>query len=139
MTHRDSPVGHHRPSATGDPPVSGGACRVVAAEVRLSRRLGRISAFSAISQSRCLNLHRMDPKRRVAAHQSAHAQQSTTAQQSTGRQLFNKVPEVTSYFWIIKILATTVGETIADYLTATLGFSLNNASITVGALHHPPP
>ncbi|MGC1208848.1 MAG: hypothetical protein WA880_12915 [Ornithinimicrobium sp.] len=70
----------------------------------------------------------MDTTRRIAAHQS------TTAQQTSTRQLFNKVPEVTLYFWIIKILATTVGETIADYLTATLGFSLNNASITVGAL-----
>ncbi|MGB3762635.1 MAG: hypothetical protein WA966_05375, partial [Ornithinimicrobium sp.] len=56
------------------------------------------------------------------------------APQSTTRQLLNKVPEVTVYFWVIKILATTVGETIADYLTATLGFSLNNASITVGAM-----
>ncbi len=53
---------------------------------------------------------------------------------ATGRSLLSKVPEVTLYFWIIKILATTVGETIADYLTATLGFSLNSASITVGAL-----
>ena len=29
---------------------------------------------------------------------------------------FNKVPEVTSFFWAIKIMATTVGETGADYL-----------------------
>ncbi len=48
--------------------------------------------------------------------------------------LLNKVPEITIYFWVIKILATTVGETIADFLTETLGFSLNSASITVGAL-----
>ena len=33
-----------------------------------------------------------------------------------GRLLLNKVPEVTVYFWIIKILATTVGETAADFL-----------------------
>ncbi len=58
----------------------------------------------------------------------------SAAPQSTARVLLNKVPEVTLYFWIIKILATTVGETIADYLTATLGFSLNSASITVGGL-----
>ena len=31
------------------------------------------------------------------------------------RQMLNKVPEVTLYFWIIKIMATTVGETAADY------------------------
>ena len=32
------------------------------------------------------------------------------------RTMLNKVPEVTLYFWIIKILCTTVGETAADYL-----------------------
>ena len=32
------------------------------------------------------------------------------------KQMLNKVPEVTLYFWIIKILCTTVGETAADYL-----------------------
>lgn len=34
---------------------------------------------------------------------------------SRGRQMLNKVPEVTIFFWIIKILATTVGETAADF------------------------
>jgi uncharacterized membrane-anchored protein len=38
--------------------------------------------------------------------------------------MLNKVPEVTLYFWVIKILATTVGETAADYLNDTLGFGL---------------
>jgi uncharacterized membrane-anchored protein len=33
-----------------------------------------------------------------------------------GRQMLNKVPEVTIYFWVIKILCTTVGETASDYL-----------------------
>jgi len=28
--------------------------------------------------------------------------------------MLNKVPEVTLFFWIIKIMATTVGETAAD-------------------------
>ncbi|GAA1502215.1 hypothetical protein GCM10009827_013400 [Dactylosporangium maewongense] len=32
------------------------------------------------------------------------------------RRTANKVPEVTVYFWIIKVLATTVGETAADLL-----------------------
>ncbi|MGV8972888.1 MAG: hypothetical protein ACOH10_11245 [Rhodoglobus sp.] len=49
-------------------------------------------------------------------------------------RVLNKVPEVTLYFWIIKILATTVGETIADWLTATLGMSLDTAGLVVGAL-----
>ena len=36
-----------------------------------------------------------------------------------GRTMLNKVPEVTIFFWIIKILATTVGETAADNLATT--------------------
>ena len=35
--------------------------------------------------------------------------------------MLNKVPEVTLYFWIIKILCTTVGETAADFLNTNLG------------------
>lgn len=35
--------------------------------------------------------------------------------------LVNKVPEATVVFWIIKILATTVGETGADYLAVNAG------------------
>ncbi len=49
-------------------------------------------------------------------------------------QMLNKVPEVTLYFWIIKILCTTVGETAADYLNETLGFGLTNTTYVVGAL-----
>jgi hypothetical protein len=35
---------------------------------------------------------------------------------SKTRQLLNKVPEVTIYFWIIKCLCTTIGETMSDNL-----------------------
>ncbi len=35
--------------------------------------------------------------------------------------LLNKVPEVTLAFWTIKVLATTVGETGADYLAVHMG------------------
>ncbi len=37
--------------------------------------------------------------------------------------MLSKVPEVTLWFWIIKVLATTVGETFADYLNVTLGLA----------------
>ena len=47
--------------------------------------------------------------------------------------MLNKVPEVTLYFWVIKILCTTVGETFADYLNDTLGFGLNNTAILMTA------
>jgi uncharacterized membrane-anchored protein len=33
--------------------------------------------------------------------------------------LLNKVPEVTLYFWVIKCLCTTIGETFSDNLTAS--------------------
>ena len=37
------------------------------------------------------------------------------------REMLNKVPEVTLAFWVIKIMATTVGETGADYLAVHVG------------------
>lgn len=40
------------------------------------------------------------------------------------REMLNKVPEVTIWFWIIKVLATTVGETAADFMSDTLGLGL---------------
>ena len=43
--------------------------------------------------------------------------------------LLNKVPEVTIFFWIIKILCTTVGETFADYVNSTLGFGLTTTTV----------
>jgi uncharacterized membrane-anchored protein len=42
------------------------------------------------------------------------------------RELLNKVPEITMWFWIIKVLATTVGETAADFLSSTLNLGLTN-------------
>ncbi|MET8179314.1 hypothetical protein [Streptomyces sp. NPDC005336] len=53
---------------------------------------------------------------------------------SRHRQMLNKVPEVTVYFWIIKVLCTTVGETAADYLNDTLGFGLTNTTYVMSAL-----
>ncbi len=48
--------------------------------------------------------------------------------------MLNKVPEITLYFWIIKILCTTVGETFADFINNTLGFGLHNTTIVMGIL-----
>src|SRR3954466_8960381 len=58
-------------------------------------------------------------------------QPSTTS--STGRWMLNKVPEITVFFWIIKILCTTVGESFADYINETLGFGLTNTTIVFSA------
>ncbi len=49
-------------------------------------------------------------------------------------KLLNKVPEVALVFWIIKIMATTIGETAADYLNFNLGLGLVGTSVVVGAL-----
>ena len=50
------------------------------------------------------------------------------------KRMLNKVPEVTIYFWIIKVLCTTVGETAADYLNETVHFGLTGTSLVMGAL-----
>jgi uncharacterized membrane-anchored protein len=47
--------------------------------------------------------------------------------------MLNKVPEVTVFFWIIKILCTTVGESFADYVNETLGFGLTNTTLVFSA------
>ncbi|MEI6689684.1 MAG: hypothetical protein WCN97_10055 [Thermoleophilia bacterium] len=52
----------------------------------------------------------------------------------SARQLLSKVPEITLWFWIIKVLATTVGETFADYLNVTLGWGLSKTTYVMGAL-----
>ena len=49
--------------------------------------------------------------------------------QTIDRTVLNKVPLVTLFFWIIKILATTVGETGADFLNFNLGFGLTKTSL----------
>jgi uncharacterized membrane-anchored protein len=54
--------------------------------------------------------------------------------QSLGRRMLNKVPEVTLYFWLIKVLCTTVGETAADYLNTNLGFGLTGTTYVTGAV-----
>ncbi len=52
----------------------------------------------------------------------------------TTRQMLNKVPAVTLYFWVIKIMATTVGETAADFLNFNLHMGLTKTSIIMGVL-----
>jgi uncharacterized membrane-anchored protein len=45
---------------------------------------------------------------------------------ATARKMLNKVPEITLFFWIIKVLCTTVGETAADNLDQSLNLGLTN-------------
>ena len=48
--------------------------------------------------------------------------------------MLSKVPEVTMYFWIIKVLATTVGETAADYLNEKFNLGLTHTTYIASAL-----
>ncbi|MET8636291.1 hypothetical protein [Streptomyces sp. NPDC004680] len=47
---------------------------------------------------------------------------------------YNKVPEVTVYFWLIKVLCTTVGETAADLLNSNAGLGLTGVSVLMSGL-----
>jgi uncharacterized membrane-anchored protein len=50
------------------------------------------------------------------------------------KKILNRVPEVTGSFWIIKVLATTVGETLADYLSVNLKLGLSVTSYVMSAV-----
>ncbi|MFG2652042.1 hypothetical protein [Streptomyces sp. NPDC048436] len=50
------------------------------------------------------------------------------------RARWNKVPEVIAYFWVIKVLCTTVGETAADLLNENLGLGLTKVSLLMSVL-----
>ncbi len=50
------------------------------------------------------------------------------------KQMLNKVPAITLYFWFIKVLCTTIGETAADYLNETLHLGLTGTSVVMSAL-----
>ncbi len=50
------------------------------------------------------------------------------------KKLLSRVPEITIYFWIVKILSTTVGESAADFLAETLNLGLTGTSYIMGGL-----
>ena len=50
------------------------------------------------------------------------------------RAKLSKVPAVTLYFWIIKVLCTTVGETFADFINGRLGDNLNTTTAVMSVL-----
>ncbi|MEV0398503.1 hypothetical protein [Actinoallomurus sp. NPDC050550] len=53
---------------------------------------------------------------------------TTEARTRSGRLMLNKVPEVTIWFWVIKVLCTTVGESFADWINTQLGVGLVNTA-----------
>lgn len=54
--------------------------------------------------------------------------------QPTVDSLPNRVPEVTVAFWLIKLVAVTMGETAADYLAVNLGLGLTVTSLIMTAI-----
>jgi len=66
--------------------------------------------------------------------QSARSGLREHANPTNAKKMLNKVPEVTLYFWIIKILATTVGETAADFLATNLNLGLTNTTYVMSGL-----
>lgn len=54
------------------------------------------------------------------------------ANQNKSKILLSKVPEVTIFFWIIKILCTTVGETFSDFISVNLGLGLILTTVIMG-------
>jgi uncharacterized membrane-anchored protein len=59
---------------------------------------------------------------------------SASNARSVARNVFSKVPEVTLYFWVIKVLCTTVGETFADLLNTNFDLGLTNLTLIMGSL-----
>ena len=47
---------------------------------------------------------------------------------------YNRVPKVTFDFWLIKLMAVTMGETAADYLAKSLGFGLLGTAFFMSAI-----
>ena len=50
------------------------------------------------------------------------------------QEIASKVPEVTLIFWVIKILATTLGETGGDWLSMTMNVGYLTSTLIFFAL-----
>ncbi|MBN9306005.1 MAG: hypothetical protein BGO82_00760 [Devosia sp. 67-54] len=57
-----------------------------------------------------------------------------TATTFPGQSAYNRVPRVTPDFWLIKLMAVTMGETAADYLSVQLGLGLTTTSLLMAAV-----
>jgi uncharacterized membrane-anchored protein len=57
-----------------------------------------------------------------------------TLQNSGAPVQYNRVPKVTVDFWLIKLMAVTMGETAADYLAVNLGLGLTATSLIMSAV-----
>ena len=62
-----------------------------------------------------------DPSRPGEHHGTSSSQASPEQGSGSVRHPLSKVPEITAYFWVIKILTTGMGETASDFLAHTIG------------------
>src|SRR4051812_47413317 len=126
---RTSPRPAPRTSPSSRPRYRASRCTTSAATVRPARPafpqedVAASSPTTATSsRSPCAPLHERNP---VTTHRAA----------TPGtRILLSKVPEVTAYFWIIKVLCTTVGESAADFLNVNVNLGLTGTSVATGVL-----
>ncbi|RAR62059.1 putative membrane-anchored protein [Onishia taeanensis] len=58
----------------------------------------------------------------------------TTQNESSPGLYPNRVPQVTAGFWVIKLMAVTMGETAADYIAVNLGLGLTVTSIIMSTV-----
>jgi uncharacterized membrane-anchored protein len=65
-------------------------------------------------------------------HADKRGGNTMSANQENMKFMLSKVPEVTIYFWIIKVLCTTVGETFADFINVNLGLGLTTTTLMMG-------
>ncbi|MFD2332946.1 hypothetical protein ACFSR7_27115 [Cohnella sp. GCM10020058] len=62
----------------------------------------------------------------------AEGGEDMTIHRNEPKSWLNKVPEVTIFFWIIKVLCTTVGETFSDFLNINAGLGLTLTTVLMG-------
>jgi len=53
---------------------------------------------------------------------------------NTAIAIYNRVPKITVSFWLMKLMAVTVGETAADFLNDNLGLGLPKTSLVMSGL-----
>lgn len=53
--------------------------------------------------------------------------------QEASTPLFNRVAGLTLFFWLVKILSTTVGETAADFIAVNMKVGLTGTTLIIGA------
>ncbi len=58
----------------------------------------------------------------------------TSATSDITQPQYNRVPKVTFDFWLIKLMAVTMGETAADYLSSNLGLGLLGTASLMSAI-----